>query len=234
MNTTSSNSTGKLLVTVMEKHRCDEAMAAARKAGASGGTVILGRGTAESRWLRLLGLDDVEKELLYCILPAHLVQPVMDAIRNAPGLARARGIMFTLNVLDIFRHHASGAAFSHIQEEPMSESSPELSGYELLSVIVNSGGADQVMDAARRAGATGGTVIHARGTARPDDATFFGITIVPEKELVMILSPRGKSAHIMESIRSEFKDAEPGSGIAFRMPVESFETLGQKKNGTGA
>lgn len=230
MNTSSSESAGKLLVAVIEKHKCDDVVAEARKAGALGGTVLMGRGTAQSKWLRILGLDDVEKELLYCILPAHLVQPVMDAIRNAPGLARARGIMFTLNVLDIFRHHASGAAFSHIQEEPMSESSPELSGYELLSVIVNSGGADQVMDAARRAGATGGTVIHARGTARPDDATFFGITIVPEKELVMILSPKADSARIMDSIRADFQNAEPGSGIAFRTPVESFETLGTKKD----
>ena len=73
MNTVSSESTGKLLVTVIEKHRCDEAMAAARKAGAVGGTVILGRGTAENKWLRLLGLDDVEKELLYCVLPAWLI-----------------------------------------------------------------------------------------------------------------------------------------------------------------
>ncbi|WP_273523004.1 P-II family nitrogen regulator [Mailhella massiliensis] len=233
MNTVSSESTGKLLVTVIEKHRCDEAMAAARKAGAVGGTVILGRGTTENKWLRLLGLDDVEKELLYCVLPASLVRPVMDAIRRAPGLARSRGIMFTLNVLDMFRPHAStpDAAFSHAQEEPMTDNRPELPGYELLSVIVNSGSADQVMDAARRAGASGGTVIHARGTARPDDATFFGITIVPEKELVMILSPRGDSARIMESIRAEFRDADPGSGIAFRMPVESFETLGPKKNG---
>ncbi|HJD96029.1 P-II family nitrogen regulator [Mailhella massiliensis] len=232
MNTISSKSAGKLLITVIEKHKCDDAMAVARKAGATGGTVVLGRGTAESKWLRLLGLDDVEKELLYCILPSNLVQPVMQALREAPSLARTRGIMFTLNVLDIFRHHISapGAAFSHIQEEPMSEKSPELPGYELLSVIVNSGSADQVMDAARRAGATGGTVIHARGTARPDDATFFGITIVPEKELVMILSPRGDSERIMESIKADFKDAEPGSGIAFRMDVESFETLGPKKN----
>ena len=230
MNTVSSESTGKLLVTVIEKHRCDEAMAAARKAGAVGGTVILGRGTAENKWLRLLGLDDVEKELLYCVLPASLVRPVMDAIRRAPGLARSRGIMFTLNVLDMFRPHAStpDAAFSHAQEEPMTDNRPELPGYELLSVIVNSGSADQVMDAARRAGASGGTVIHARGTARPDDATFFGITIVPEKELVMILCPADKSERIMESIRAEFKDAEPGSGIAFRTAVEAFEPLGPK------
>lgn len=232
MNTSSSQSAGKLLVAVIEKHKCDEAMAEARKAGAVGGTVLMGRGTAQSKWLRLLGLDDVEKELLYCLLPATLVRPVMDALIHAPCLARTRGLIFTINVLDVFRHHASApaAAFSQSQEDIMSDNSQDTPGYELLSVIVNNGNADQVMDAARRAGATGGTVIHARGTARPDDATFFGITIVPEKELVMILSPRADSARIMDSIRADFQNAEPGSGIAFRTPVESFETLGTKKD----
>lgn len=231
MNISTSESAGKLLIAVMEKHRCDHAVAAARKAGAPGGTVLMGRGTAQSRWLRMLGLDDVEKELLYCLLPASLVFPVMNAIRNAPALARTRGIMFTIDVIEAFRHHVSApAALSPSQEDPMSDNSPEQSGYELLSIIVNNGSADQVMDAARSAGASGGTVIHARGTARPDDASFFGITIVPEKELVMILSPKEKSARIMETIRAEFRDAEPGSGIAFRTAVEHFEMLGPQKN----
>lgn len=232
MNTSSSESAGKLLVAVIEKHKCDDVVAEARKAGALGGTVLMGRGTAQSKWLRILGLDDVEKELLYCLLPAHLVRPVMEALRHAPSLARTRGIMFTINVLDVFRPQCSAptAALSQSQEDIMSDNSQDAPGYELLSIIVNDGGADQVMDAARRAGATGGTVIHARGTARPDDATFFGITIVPEKELVMILSPKADSARIMDSIRADFQNAEPGSGIAFRTPVESFETLGTKKD----
>ena len=101
--------------------------------------------------------------------------------------------------------------------------------YELISVIVNSGSADQVMDAAREAGATGGTVINARGTARPEDAPFFGITIVPEKELVLILCPSTDSERIKEHIMAEFRDAERGVGIAFRMPVSSFDMLGTKK-----
>lgn len=221
---------GKLLIAVIEKHKCDAAMAAARKAGAPGGTVLMGRGTAQSKWLRILGLDDVEKELLYTLLPASLVRPVMNAVRNAPALSRTRGILFTIDVLEAFRHHDSApAAPSQTQEDTMSDNSPEQSGYELLSVIVNHGSADQVMDAARSAGATGGTVIHARGTARPDDASFFGITIVPEKELVMILAPKDKSARIMESVKAEFRDAEPGSGIAFRTAVESFDMLGSPR-----
>ena len=83
MTTQLNEQAGKLLIAVIEKHKCDAAMAAARKAGAPGGTVLMGRGTAQSKWLRILGLDDVEKELLYTLLPASLVRPVMNAIRNA-------------------------------------------------------------------------------------------------------------------------------------------------------
>ena len=218
----------KLLIVVIEKHKCDSVMAEARKAGALGGTVMLGRGTAENRWLRLLGLDDVEKELLWTLLPVPLVVPVMSALRSAPCLAKTRGIMFTLDVHAVLRHPLSAPAPSASLENTMSAPCSEAPDFELLSVIVNSGSADLVMDAARKAGASGGTVINARGTARPEDAPFFGITIVPEKELVMILSPREKTDAIMESIKAEFRDAEPGSGIAFRMPVDAFETLGPK------
>lgn len=218
----------KLLIVIIEKHKCDAVMAEARKAGATGGTVMLGRGTAENKWLRLLGLDDVEKELLWTILPVPLVEPVMSALRSAPCLAKTRGIMFTLDVHAVLRHPLSAPKPSSPLENTMPANCPEAPAFELLSVIVNSGNADLVMDAARKAGATGGTVINARGTARPEDAPFFGITIVPEKEMVMILSPRGKTDEIMDSIKAEFHDADPGSGIAFRMPVEAFEVLGPK------
>ena len=223
-------SAGKLLIVIIEKHLCDAAMDAARQAGATGGTIMLGRGTAENKWLRMLGLDDVEKELLWCLLPEHLVAPVRQSLHAAPRLAKARGVMFCLDVLSVLRNPLSAPTVtpSPLQEEPMSQR-PEQPEYELLSIIVNSGCADQAMDAARKAGATGGTVINARGTARPGDASFFGITIVPEKELVMILAPKNDIPAIMESIKEEFRDAEPGSGIAFRMSVEAFETLGPRK-----
>ena len=219
----------RLLVVITEKHKCDAVMAEARNAGADGGTIMLGKGTAENKWLRMLGLDDVEKELLWSVMPAKLTCSVKDAFRRAPGLSSTRGVMFTIDLVSAL-HLAGKPLFSasSSQEESMSASVPASSPYELIAVIVNNGGADLVMDAAREAGATGGTVVNARGTARPEDTPFFGITIVPEKELVMILSPREKTDAIMESIKAEFHDAEPGSGIAFRMPVDAFETLGPK------
>ena len=206
-------------------------MAEARKAGASGGTIMFGMGTAENKWLRLLGLEDIEKELLWSVMPASLTRDVMDALHKAPCLASTRGVMFTLDISSAL--HLIGtplfSAPTSSLEENMSASASASPAYELISVIVNSGGSDKVMDAAREAGATGGTVVNARGTARPEDAPFFGITIVPEKELVMILCPRKDTDRIMERILKEFSDAERGAGIAFHMPVSSFEMLGSKK-----
>jgi nitrogen regulatory protein PII len=137
--------------------------------------------------------------------------------------------MFTLDVSSTLRLSGGTPLFSASSLEETMSNATASPAYELISVIVNSGGADQVMDAARDAGATGGTVINARGTARPEDAPFFGITIVPEKELVLILCPSADSERIMERIMAEFRDVERGIGIAFRTPVSSFELLRMKK-----
>ena len=101
------------------------------------------------------------------------------------------------------------------------------STHELISVIVNAGFADDVMAAARKAGATGGTIINARGTGREEDVKFFGITIVPEKELLLILTTRETAPSILEAIRTQPYLTEPGMGIAFCMPVEQFMPLGK-------
>ena len=59
--------------------------------------------------------------------------------------------------------------------------------HEVIFCIVNAGFSEAVMDAAREVGARGGTVLHASGTANPDAENLYGITIEPEKDVVMIL-----------------------------------------------
>ena len=61
--------------------------------------------------------------------------------------------------------------------------------YEMILCVVNAGFSDEVMDAAREAGARGGTVMHARGTANKEAEAFFHITIQPDKDVVMLLVP---------------------------------------------
>ena len=61
--------------------------------------------------------------------------------------------------------------------------------HEVIFCIVNAGYSDTAMDAAKKFGARGGTVIHARGTASSEAEKLFHITIQPEKEVVMIIVP---------------------------------------------
>ena len=72
--------------------------------------------------------------------------------------------------------------------------------FELVITIVNRGFADEVMDAAKAAGATGGTVLYGRGTGIHEAEKFFGITIQPEKEVVLILTPLKTRNAIMKAI----------------------------------
>ena len=100
----------------------------------------------------------------------------------------------------------------------------------LISVILNKGYADDAMEAAREAGAGGGTVINARGTAREDDEKFFGVHIVPEKEMLVMVVEEDKKTAVLNAIRDLKCLSEPGSGIAFCSSVDDFTLLG-KKNG---
>ena len=93
--------------------------------------------------------------------------------------------------------------------------------HEAIFCIVNSGYSELVMDAAKKLGARGGTVINARGTASSEAEKFFNITIQPEKEIVMILVPSAIKDDVLHALYKEAGLETPGQGIAFALPVES-------------
>ena len=97
--------------------------------------------------------------------------------------------------------------------------------YELILTIVNRGFADLVMDAAKQAGASGGTIIHARGTGIHEAEKFFGIIVQPEKELVLILAGREEKNAIMTAICAHAELKEAGKGICFSLPVDQVVGL---------
>ena len=93
--------------------------------------------------------------------------------------------------------------------------------HEVIFCIVNAGFSESVMDAAKEFGARGGTVIHARGTANSEAERLFGITIQPEKEIVMILVPSEIKDDILHALYRAVGLKTPGQGIAFSMPVDA-------------
>ena len=92
--------------------------------------------------------------------------------------------------------------------------------HEAIFCIVNSGYSEAVMEAAKKFGARGGTVINARGTASKEAETIFHITIQPEKEIVMILVPSKIKDDVLHALYKEVGLETAGQGIAFAMPVD--------------
>ena len=97
--------------------------------------------------------------------------------------------------------------------------------YELIIAIVNRGHVDMVMDAAREAGAMGGTVLHAKGTNPEGANRFFGLSIADEKEMIMILTAANQKAPIMRAIMEKAGVQSPAHTVMFSLPVESVAGL---------
>ncbi len=100
--------------------------------------------------------------------------------------------------------------------------------HEVIFCVVNAGFSETAMDAARKQGARGGTVIHARGTANSEAEKLFNITIEPEKEIVMIIVPKAIKGDILHALYREVGQNTPGQGIAFSLPVDGVVGLSDK------
>ena len=94
--------------------------------------------------------------------------------------------------------------------------------FKMIVVFIEDEKTDDVMDAAREAGATGATVIHnARGEGLKVSKTFFGLSLETQRDVVLFLVEEHLSRQILEEInRAGELDARPGTGIAFQVDVE--------------
>lgn len=97
--------------------------------------------------------------------------------------------------------------------------------YSLVIAILNRGFSDVAMSAARNAGARGGTVISARSSGLHEEETFFGISILPEKEVVMILTTDETKNAIMRAIIKHVGIETDGGGLIFSLPVTDVEGI---------
>lgn len=97
--------------------------------------------------------------------------------------------------------------------------------YEVIVVIVNEGHSDKVMDAARDAGARGGTIAHARGSGTKDIEKKYGIVITPQKEMLYILVNEKIRDAVMTAINKAAGLDTLGQGIVFSLPVDNVSGM---------
>lgn len=226
----------KLIICIVPHASGEIITNAAKQAGAEGGTILMGRGTASNSVLQLLGLGDTSKDITMNIVPQQIAQQVCSHIEEACCSKKAHfGVLFTIDVGRFIKAGKTGKAenmgnTSLAVEAQSNSGENDMEKYEVINIIVNKGYAEDAMAAARKAGAGGGTIIGARGTAREGDSTFFGVEIVPEKEMLMILVPQEKRQAIVEAVSSLACFEKAGSGIIFSNEAKGFKLLGKNQS----
>ena len=213
----------KLIISIVPHNSGEIITNAAKLAGSRGGTILMGRGTAENSIIQLLGLGDKSKDIVYILVEEEICQNALDKIKESTQNKKNFGIVFTIDINNFLRSGSiKNLENENLGVEKMNDS------YEMINVIVNKGYAEDAMAAARKAGAGGGTIINARGTAKEGDAKFLGIEIVPEKEMLLILVPKDKKDEIIKAISDLPCLNKAGSGILFTNSANNFTVLGKK------
>ena len=92
--------------------------------------------------------------------------------------------------------------------------------FKLILSSVKADITDHIVDASKKAGATGATIIPARGTGIHEAKTFFGLTLEAQTDIIMFLVEENLVSKILDAIKKSGEFHKPGTGIAFVLPVE--------------
>lgn len=215
----------KLIVSIVPHDSGELITSAAASKGAGGGTIMMARGTAQSNIIQLLGLGDTSKDIAYVIVHDSIYEDVRsEIILRTENKKKSFGVLFSVDLDEFIK---AGDAESKAATLAAGGNMANEDSYQMINVIVNKGYADDAMAAARKAGAGGGTIMSARGTAKEGDAKFLGMEIVPEKDLLMIVVPTEKAPQIVQSIKELPCMQKAGSGIIFCNEAHGFTLLGK-------
>ena len=158
----------------------------------------LGRGTATGEQLSSYGLDATEKAVVSTVADAEQTRQIFRAAKrklfiDIPG----NGVMMAIPLKSV----AGGRTLGFLTDSTQTGGKPAMDfSHELIMAIMNEGYSDTVMDAARSAGAGGGTVLPAKGTGRARAEKFFGVSLADEKDVVYIVAHAEEKAAIMQAI----------------------------------
>ena len=182
--------------------------------------ITLGSGTASSEILDYFGLDGSDKSVIFQMVTSETWKEVKRQLRlkmniDIPGI----GIAFLVPVSSIGGMKALNYLTAGQEFVKGEESSLKDTKYELLVAISNQGYTEQIMNAARKVHAAGGTVIHAKGTGTHLAEKFMGVTLVPEKEMVFIVVRKSQKNDIMRAIMDEAGTGTKAGAVVFSLPV---------------
>ena len=182
----------------------------------------IGFGTAPTEMMDLFGLGTNSKDV---IISLGAESDIRDMVANFgesfQSHSKCGGLMIILDVAAAGRILSEILNFNVSQNKEREQVNMQNEHHKNLIVIsVNEGYSEDVMQVARKAGATGGTVLKGRLADFEQFAEFVDAKVDGEREMLCILAPAKISKQIMEEVNSHFGLSSPANGIIFALPTE--------------
>lgn len=218
-----------MVITITDRERTETAINLFRENNVFTTDIVLGQGTASRETLDYLYLNPSEKAIVFGVVTGAGLLPLLKAFKrkmfiDVPG----NGIVAVVPLNTIggrrsLEYMLDGQAVDTTQrsqeEAERMERMSVKTDHELIFVIANEGYSDLIMDAARGAGAAGGTVIKAKGTGAEYTEKFFGFSIASEKEINLLVTPAQGRNNIMKAIMEKAGLESKAQSIVFSLPV---------------
>ena len=226
----------KMLVSIVDRGRGAGLSAYYNKKYPHTSYLAMGVGTASTAIMDMLGLDSADKDVIFSFVNADYLPDMLNEISGRKFMKfTGRGIAFTMRLSgigsllhaaltqsgDSVSTHGNGSNTTTSGKET-EESMTLDNAYSLILAVAEPGYTEQIMETARDAGATGGTILHARGLGHGQVEHFLALTIQPEKEIISILTPSEKRIPIMRAINEKFGLRSEAKAMILSLPVEDL------------
>ena len=223
----------KLLICVVQKGKEADLTAACCDCCPTLNFTGIGYGTAKSHYMSYLGLDEVEKRVVYSLIPDTCEGQILQAINKRLKLyLMGNGIAFTIPLSGISNLIAKAILATPnkddaIQAQKLKNLKEKTKMHELIIAVVNQKFTDDVLDSSRAAGATGATVLHTRSINNKQVEQLLGTSIKQETDTIFFLTSNEYKQKIMEAIRDCAGLKTEGGAVLFSLPVDALIGIGK-------
>ena len=210
----------KLLFAILNDDKDKQMKLILNKNNISVQCVTHGVGTASPSVLDYFGLTETKKNIYFSIIPDYLSEKILNQINKEFNIeSPGTGIVFTVPISSSNKYLSTiFDKNKKIEEKNVMDNKDK---YHLIVTIVLEGHLEQVMNAAKKAGATGGTVIRGRGLGNKEAVKFLGLELEPERDVVLNIVDEKIKKEVMEEITKAVGIKTKGKGVCISLPIDA-------------
>ena len=193
----------------------------------------IGYGTAKSHYMSYLGLDEIEKRIVYSLIPNTCEGQILQSINKRLKLyLMGNGIAFTMPLSGISSIISGAILATPNRDDPaqvqkLKKLKEKTKMHELIVAVVNQKFTDEALDAGRAAGATGATILHTRSINNKQVEQLLGTSFKQETDTLLFLTSSEYKHKIMDGIRESAGLKTEGGAILFSLPVDALVGIGR-------